>query len=101
MKSCNNSHKYRKPVEEGKKTKRKTAKAKAPAKTKEQRKWSRVMGKVEGTEPQPYSMTEKYEEQNVIDHAKFGLGVVSEVIDPTKISVVFEDGEKVMVHNRD
>lgn len=102
-KSCNKSHKYRKPVEEGeeKPKKRKKAKAKAPAKTKEQRKWSRVMGKVEGTEPQPYNMTETFEEQNVIDHSKFGLGVVSEVIDPTKISVVFEDGEKTLVHNRD
>ncbi len=102
-KSCNKSHKYRKPVtedEDEKPKRKKTTKKKAPPKTKEQRKWSRVMGKVEGTDPQPYIMSETYEEQNVIDHSKFGLGVVKEVIDPTKISVVFENGEKVMVHNR-
>lgn len=100
-KSCNNSHKYRKPIEEGEKPKRKMAKTKEPAKTKEQRKWSRVMGKVEGTEPQAYNMSETYEEQNVIDHAKFGVGVITEVIDPNKISVLFEEGEKTLVHNRE
>ncbi len=101
-KSCHNSHKYRKPVEEGEaKPKKKATKAKKPTKTKEQRKWSRVMGKVEGTEPQSYDMSEKYEEQNVIDHSKFGVGVITEVIDPTKISVVFEEGVKTLVHNRD
>lgn len=101
-KSCNNSHKYRKPVDDDatEKPKRKTAKTKTPTKTKEQRKWSRVMGKVEGIEPQPYNMSETFKEQNVIEHDKFGVGVVSEVIDPTKISVVFEDGEKTLVHNR-
>jgi hypothetical protein len=103
-KSCNKSHKYRKPPADGepeKPKRKKTAKPKAPPKSKEQRKWSRVMRKVEGTDPVPYNMGEAFEEQNVIDHSKFGVGVVSDVIDPTKISVVFEHGEKVLVHNRD
>lgn len=104
-KSCLNSHRYRRPVAAGEKPaiKAKTQKAsnKAPAKTKEQRKWSRVMAKVEGEKPLNYDMSDEYKENDVIDHSKFGVGVVSEVIDPTKMSVVFEDGEKTLVHNRD
>ncbi|MBN1482025.1 hypothetical protein EH223_06870 [candidate division KSB1 bacterium] len=104
-KSCLNSHRYRKPVSAGekkvvKKAGKKSTK-KAPAKTKEQRKWSRVMAKVEGEEPQNYDMSGEYKENDVIDHSKFGVGVVSEVIDPTKMSVVFEEGQKTLVHNRD
>lgn len=101
-KSCLSSHRYRKPAAEGeKKAKKKKTTRKKPSKTKEQRKWSRVMSKVEGEEPQDYKMSEQYEQNDVIDHSKFGLGVVSEVIDLTKVSVVFEEGEKTLVHNRE
>ena len=100
-KSCNKSHKYRPPVAKGEeKPKKKAAAKKAPPKTKEQRKWSRVMSKVDTENPQDYSMSDTYENNAVIAHKKFGVGVVSEVVDPTKVTVVFEEGIKTMVHNR-
>ena len=100
-KSCLKSHKYRKPVAEGEeKPKRKTAAKKAPPKTKEQRKWSRVLSKVDAESPMDYAMSATYEANDVINHTKFGVGVVAEVIDPSKVSVVFEHGIKTMVHNK-
>ena len=58
------------------------------------------MAKVDVDNPQEYVMTEKYEENDVINHEKFGVGVVSEIVDPTKMNVVFEEGVKTMVQNR-
>jgi hypothetical protein len=100
-KSCLNSHKFKAPIsQDKKKTKKKTARTKASGKSKEQRKWSRVMAKADVENQQDYAMTEKYEENDVINHAKFGVGVVAEIVDPTKMNVVFEEGVKTMVHNR-
>ncbi|MBN1559317.1 hypothetical protein JW998_03660 [candidate division KSB1 bacterium] len=100
-KSCLNSHKFRAPIsQDEKKPKKSAAAAKTSGKSKEQRKWSRVMAKADVENPQDYAMTEKYEENDVINHTKFGVGVVAEIVDPTKMNVVFEDGVKTMVHNR-
>ncbi len=110
-KSCLSSHRYRKPEDaDAPKTKAKAKKSKttkAPkkpvsSKTKAQRKWTRLVNKVEGDEePKGYEMGGAYEQHDVIQHDKFGKGVVVDVIDPTKISVVFEEGEKRLVHNKE
>ncbi len=100
-KSCTASHRYKKPVVEGEKPKKKrTAAKKAPPKTKEQRKWSRVLAKVDAEKPIEYAMNSSYDANDVIQHAKFGVGVVVDVVDPSKVSVVFEEGEKTLVQNR-
>ncbi|MSP26570.1 MAG: hypothetical protein EXR75_15765 [Myxococcales bacterium] len=36
----------------------------------------------------------------LVKHKKFGDGVVSEVLEGSKVSVLFEDGEKLLVHAR-
>ena len=101
-KSCSASHRYRKPVAAGEEApkKAKKAKPKAPPKTKEQRKWSRVVAKVDAENPVTYAMDSTFAANDVIDHAKFGVGVVVDVVDPSKVSVVFEEGEKTLVQNR-
>lgn len=101
-KSCTASHRYRKPVVEGaaKPKKAKKAAVKKPTKTKEQRKWSRVLAKVDAENPVEYAMTSTYDANDVIEHSKFGLGVVVDVVDTSKVSVVFEEGEKTLVQNR-
>ena len=102
-KACLNSHRY-KPVEEQEKMTKATPKTKTrrttTTKTKEERKWSRLLNKVDSESPLDYAMNERYKEKVVINHAKFGLGVVYEVIDQTKISVVFKEGTKILVQNR-
>lgn len=103
-KGCNKSHKY-KPVEveeEGvEKAAKKPAKKRAVStKTKEERKWSRLLNKVDSESPIDYAMSEIYNEKDVLSHTKFGVGVVHEVIDHTKVSVVFKEGTKVLIQNR-
>jgi ribosomal protein L44E len=86
-KSCHASHKYR--VTAAKKSK-----------TPEERKWSRIMAKTDADTPIEYKMDRSYAELSVIEHHTFGIGVVKEILAPTKISVVFQDGMRTLVQNR-
>lgn len=58
---------------------------------------------VEGVSPEegtPYSIGGRFGEGQFINHARYGLGKAIEVIDLTKVKVVFEDGLKIMMMNR-
>jgi len=47
-----------------------------------------------------YSMKNKYEIGEVIDHKSFGRGVVQTIMSNEKIEVVFEDQVKILIHNK-
>jgi ribosomal protein L44E len=47
-----------------------------------------------------YATTERYAENEVLRHATFGPGVVTQLKDVNKIEVMFQDGAKVLVHQR-
>ena len=61
--------------------------------------WEEAMKGHDFANARRYRIDEVFEKDNIIDHKKFGLGLVTEVM-PTKIAVVFRDGQKTMVHNR-
>lgn len=46
-----------------------------------------------------YQLTETYREGDLFTHKDFGFGVVSKVISPRKMEVVFENSKKLMVMN--
>ena len=112
-KICNSYHKPRfeeKPVKSRKAAKatKSTAAAKKespkksspkPTKTSEERKWNRLLKKVDEEEPVEYQMSESYSSDSVISHPAFGLGVVIDVPSQKKIQVFFQDGAKTLVHN--
>jgi hypothetical protein len=47
----------------------------------------------------PYAMDSKFNEGDVIDHVKFGPGIVEKVVDD-KIEVIFRHEIKTLVHNK-
>lgn len=47
----------------------------------------------------PYAMDGKFHEGDVIDHSKFGPGIVEKVVDD-KIEVIFRHEIKTLVHNK-
>ncbi len=98
-KSCLSSHRY-KTAETMKKARAAKAPKTATPAAKSNRQWARLMAKNEGDEPRNYQMNEQYVQNEVIRHDKFGRGVVVNVIDPTKIAVVFEEGPKTLIQNR-
>lgn len=47
----------------------------------------------------PYAMDGKFQEGDIIDHSKFGPGIVEKVVDD-KIEVIFRHEIKTLVHNK-
>ncbi len=44
-----------------------------------------------------YRITDAYEVNDLIDHPKYALGVVVEIVDTKKVKVAFRSGEKLLV----
>lgn len=47
-----------------------------------------------------YSIREKFEREDIIDHPKFGHGIVQGSLGGDKIEVLFQNELKVLVHNK-
>lgn len=92
---CGSLHKYR-PVENPhnspKSGRKKKKKQEEPPQTDQE--WLRQMEGKNGTQALTYSMQNSYSVQDLIDHPKFGVGVVQRLIDPNKMDVIFQDGLK-------
>lgn len=61
--------------------------------------WIGLKEKMSSTKSQPYSMKAKFTNNAVIDHPKFGLGLVT-LVTNEKIEVIFETGPVSLVHGR-
>lgn len=51
-------------------------------------------------EPVPYSIRENFEKGSRVNHSKFGIGHVVEIVGPQKIEVLFSDCLRKLVQNR-
>lgn len=94
-KTCEALHKYRDPEKVAKKGTAKTATKKSSP----EEMWKKAVSKAKGP-AKPYMMTGEYAADDLIDHSAFGQGFVEEAVEPNKIRVVFENGEKVLIHKR-
>lgn len=52
------------------------------------------------SQPTRYTIREEFEAETVVDHKKFGLGVVTKIMADQKIEVTFREGVKVLIHGR-
>jgi len=48
----------------------------------------------------PYNFSERYTENVIVTHPKFGKGFVTEVMSDSKVEITFKDSRRVLVHNR-
>ena len=48
----------------------------------------------------PFSLQTRFELDAVVKHGKFGLGLVTKVMEDKKIQVVFEDAVRILAHDR-
>jgi hypothetical protein len=101
--SCKSQHNYRaekaKPRAVGSRGPRAKA-AKSTAKPHPARAWQQASQDKNLSNPRAYSPKETFLADQVIIHGKFGIGVVQEVRPGGKISVVFEDDTRLLVHAR-
>ena len=58
--------------------------------------WAEVEGKPEESFV-PFAMSSKYAKGDLIQHPKFGKGLVL-TVEPTRIEVLFQDGKKKLGH---
>ena len=59
--------------------------------------WRKGVGGRTLDDAKRYQITDAYEVNDLIDHPKYALGVVVEVISPKKVKVAFRIGEKLLV----
>ena len=47
-----------------------------------------------------YTIKETFEVDDVVDHKKFGIGLVTKMLGDQKIEVTFREGAKILIHDR-
>ena len=94
--TCGAGHKYRDPdkVKEKGTGTRRTKKTVSPEAL-----WNEALTQASGL-ALPYDMSSEFILSALIEHNAFGKGVVQEVIEPNKIRVIFETGEKILIQKR-
>jgi hypothetical protein len=102
--SCNKQHNFRAPKGAEELKKKKAAKprkaAGTPRVTNLQKEWQTSVAEQSATEFTPYSIQATFEEGQLVQHSKFGPGCVKEDLGSQKLSVLFEDGLKTLIHGR-
>lgn len=102
--TCDSQHNYRAPksadAKAPKATKRRTkaSTGKTARQTKLEGRWEDLVGDRPTATFKRYNIKTKFQVEDFIDHPKFGPGAVVAVTAPTKITVVFRDGEKTLAH---
>jgi len=97
-KTCNATHGYRpKPPGSGgsSSTKKTTTSRQTPEKIFD----ALIEGK-DISSPNRYTIKEEFEKDTILDHKKFGLGVVTQILTDKKIQVTFREGTKILIHGR-
>lgn len=64
-----------------------------------QTQWAEMLAKVKDDTRKPYNMKQKFDLDTTIQHPKFGVGVIT-AVNAEQIQVMFELGQKALVHNR-
>lgn len=97
-KTCNASHAYKDPASKTKKVRSK--KAKVPGTRAKSvpinELWTEELGKASG-KAKAYTIRETFEVGDLLDHKKFGPGIVQALVDG-KIEVLFQHEIKTLVH---
>ncbi len=102
-KTCSSTHAYKDPSLATTKKKRTTT---AGRKKKTQTVavsiadlWMKKMAET-SQKSQPYKISGKFEVGDVLDHVKFGPGIVESIVDNDKIEVMFRHEIKTLIHNK-
>lgn len=103
-KTCNSEHAFRKPkrkttgVTKRAATKKSTASApQGPLSTEA---YHQMLSGRDLSRSRRYTIKETFEVDDIVDHKKFGIGLVTKMLGDQKIEVTFREGAKILVHDR-
>ncbi|PIP90026.1 MAG: hypothetical protein COW01_09095 [Bdellovibrionales bacterium CG12_big_fil_rev_8_21_14_0_65_38_15] len=100
-KTCNATHVYKDPSKvKAKKvsTRTRTVSKKANSQESISDLWLTAVGNAK-TKSKDYSPKATFLKGDIVDHPKFGPGVIDKIIDGNKIEVIFRHSIKTLVHN--
>lgn len=98
-KTCQKEHVYKAP----KKGKKAPAKRKAAAKKPKKKvitpfeEWEKAMEQATEAPIKPYTQDGSFGDGEKVDHSTFGQGLITKLIQPNKMEVIFEEGTKFMI----
>ena len=96
--SCHNQHNYR--LAPGQRRPAKMKDSRSRRINRKNASWERLLSTDDSPEVRLYSMTERFEADEVVEHESFGNGIVQQVQPGNKIEVLFKSGKKLLVHGR-
>ncbi len=62
--------------------------------------WQKLIDGTNREKSRTYEMNAQFAQGDLLDHSKFGPGVVTELLDAHKMVVVFEDKTRIMIFNK-
>lgn len=71
-------------------------KAKAAKPVRARRDWEEQIAKRDQSQARPYDMGECFAQDELVDHSKFGVGIVLKTTRPDKMDVLFQEGMKTL-----
>ena len=98
-KTCGSTHAFKDPSTAGKKKSTGPRTRKTTKSVNVSELWMEQMAKTQA-KSREFSIRTKFELGDVIDHKKFGPGIVQTVLDGNKIEVLFRHEIKTLVHNK-
>ena len=98
--TCNAQHNYRtEPVKRSRaKSTSPTRKTRSKETTYEE--YLSRLASADSANSRKYNTKENFNEDEIIDHLKFGIGIVLSVIQVNKIKILFKDGPKLLIQNQ-
>ena len=104
-KTCNSEHAFRKPkrkatgVTKRASSTRKTAAA-TPQGPLSSEAYHQMLSGRDLSRSRRYTIKESFSVDDVVDHKKFGIGLVTKMLGDQKIEVTFREGIKILIHDR-
>ena len=101
-KTCGSQHRYRplQPAPKKKKASKKAAGTRTLTAERQEQVWADALAQANCEGAKAYSPKVPFEQGDVIEHIQFGQGVVTRIEGPCKIEVLFKQGPKRLVCNR-
>jgi len=99
--TCGGEHRYHAPREAPPKTpkaapKKPSVRTKADPREAERKEWQVLQQGMDRSNAAKYAMDGQFPVNSLINHPLFGLGIVQQVMGDRKISVLFQDGRRVL-----
>jgi hypothetical protein len=99
--TCSGDHNYRSNPSEKSRIKSKSPSRKAKAQVIN---YNEHLSRLTGgnfSNTRKYSINGNFKKDEVIDHSQFGIGIVLSIIQFTKMEILFKDGPKLLIQNRE